>query len=109
MAIKSIDVEELAVALNGVIKAENTEEFMLDMAKKLRERADYPTRMQSMQGFLLPDGSIMNWHDYNIYIAEEIERKYGGIYEKEHYDRQTVCGDVKEQHDWANKWDFNLC
>lgn len=91
--------------INELLKEDNMKIFMLDHAARLRKEADNPTPVQNSQGYMLPDGYYMNWHDYHIYIAEEIERKYG----EDSDDGQKVCGDVKEQHDWANKRDFNFC
>lgn len=71
-------VKSLNDGINELLKEDNMKIFMLDHAARLRKEADDPAPEHALQGYMLPDGSYMNWHDYHIYIAEEIERKYGG-------------------------------
>ena len=52
-----------------------TTAILLDHAEFLREVADDPTQLQKMQGFKMPDGSVMSWHDYHLYIADIIEKR----------------------------------
>lgn len=53
--------------------------ILLDHAEHLRKVADDPTQLQKMQGFKMPDGSVMSWYDYHLLIADIIEKRCKGL------------------------------